>query len=190
MPDLGNLDTPYIISSVLWTHCPQASVSLSKEGTYGTGRSLQKTSHPQKLSKAMWLSLAGAGLLQQATCWANTDHGWLHNQLQKHGEDARPKACLCSDLPGPDPVWHIQGVQFQPCQLNLRVPRLPSLSWCLKNLMAQYLQTTGEMGLTLSTKKPLERRILFMGKGVSLKLTLALSKHLLHTSSIILCAWC
>lgn len=57
--------------------------------------------------------------------------------------------------------------------------------------MAQCLQATGEMGLNLSTSRPLERRLLFMGRwgGVSLKRTLAPSKHLLHASSLILLAW-
>lgn len=30
--------------------------------------------------------------------------------------------------------------------------------------MAQCLQATGEMGLNLSTSRPLERRLLFMGR--------------------------
>lgn len=66
VPDLGNLETPYITSSVHlclggWAHCTQALVSLPSEGNYRTGRSLQKTNHPQKLCQARWLPLAGLG---------------------------------------------------------------------------------------------------------------------------------
>lgn len=63
MPDLGNLETPYITSSVLLClggHL-QVLVLPSRYGTYGTGRFFQKPSHPQKLSKAMWLPVARLG---------------------------------------------------------------------------------------------------------------------------------